>query len=89
MPYSILSSASCEATQKLGHCELIKFVESRFLVKEGKDQPDVAFTATMARTNPKTFANLFDVANDISGKPGDTLKGNRKILQRVAAAYEA
>ena len=74
---------------KLGHSKLLTFVKNRFLVKEGKDQPDVAFTATMSRTNPKTFANLFDVSTDISGKPGDTLKGNRKILQRVAAAYEA
>ena len=76
-------------TQKLGHSELLTFVRNRFLVKEGKDQPDVAFTATMSRTNPKTFANLFDVSTSITGKPGDTMKGNRNILQRVAAAYEA
>ena len=62
-------------TQKLGHSELLTFVRNRFLVKEGKDQPDVAFTATMSRTNPKTFANLFDVSTSITGKPGDTMKG--------------
>ena len=75
--------------QKLGHCKLLTFVKNRILVKEGKAQPDVVFTVTMSRTNPKTFANLFDVSTDISGKPGVTLKGNRKILQHVAAAYEA
>ena len=59
------------------------------MVKEGKNQPDVAFTVTMSRTNPKTFANLFDVSTSITGKPGDTMKGNRNILQCVEAAYEA
>ena len=76
-------------TEELGHNELLTFVRDRFVVKEGKETPDVAFTATMTKTKAPTFANLFDVKNEQAGDSGDTMKANRKVLQRVAAAYHA
>ena len=76
-------------TQELGHNELLSFVRERFVVKEEKENPDVAFTATMTKTKAPTFANLFDVKNEQASSSGNTLKADRKILQRVAAAYHA
>ena len=76
-------------TQELGHNELLSFVRERFLIKEEKEKPDVAFAATMNKTKAPTFANLFDVKNEQAGSSGDTLKADRKILPRVAAAFHA
>ena len=71
-------------TQELGHNELLSFDRERFVVKEEKENPDVAFTATMTKTKAPTFANLFDVKNEQASSSGNTLKADRKILQRVA-----
>lgn len=74
--------ASLLGAATLGRQQLEEFVMQRLT-----DPPSLAFSSKLSKVKAPTFANLYDVQADKSGK--EVVSVNRTVLQRIITAYQA
>ena len=80
---SLLQSA------QVGHNDIRNFILQRLVKADGSDKPAVAFTAKMTKINAPTYSNLFDVVKQPDNPQTQVVSANRKVLQRLVAAFQA